>query len=706
MSNLQRRFNTHWLSQVRRLRLYLQQSVFYVTQVLTYKDKRTDVITANNLAATDFMTRNDISHPDTLDDWQLPLQQAALQVWAAKYQRRDAHRHALEHTIADSLARVATAISHVESGRSSQREWQQKFLWALRRGAIPGGRIMANAGTDSDCSTINCTVAGPITGEATALKTTLAEAQQTLQAQCGIGYDFSALSSTTQPRHAPLDTIRALNALCDETNTTQRRGAQMGVLDIAHADIEAFIRAKHTPGELSCFNLSVLVSDAFIDALDHDRIWPLVASGDNKPVKEIRARELWQQLLRSSYDTGDPGVLFIDRINAGNNNWFCENIRATNPCGEQPLPAYGSCLLGSIDLTRFVLYPFRAQACFDWQGFRDVVAVFTRMLDNVADIANLPLAQQRFEMQHKRRHGMGVLGLGSALALLGIRYGSLRSRQFLDRVCRELVLTGWKTGVQLAQEKGAAPIMHEQFIVSDEMLQRNPRLHEDGIRRGDSLPGRVLLGRYSQHLQLIARHDRRLARHIIEHGARFTHHSSIAPTGTIALALANNASSGIEPTFALQQRRAFAPASDQQQWLELQALEWLAWQHRPASITRNMPRSFVSAHQVTPEQHLQMQATAQRWIDGAISKTINIPTDYPFEDFASLYRKAYALGVKGCTVFRFNPSRGQQVLCEDPALERECCDALTPSPSPAGRGGLAQGFQRASPLSLRERGRG
>jgi len=611
---------------------------------------------------------------DTIHAWHLPTQSAVLQVWQKKYQARDAHDRVIDRDIAATRKRVATALAAVEISHSQQRYWRDRFLWALKNGAIPGGRIVANAGIGSKNSTINCTVAGPISADEKSLCVTMAEAQQTLHAQCGIGYDFSALSSTKHPRNSPLHVIAALNALCMDTNTAQRRGAQMGVLDIAHPDIEAFIEAKNTPGELSCFNLSVLVSDAFVAALDDDRSWPLVAPGSGVQVKKIRARDLWQKLLRSSYETGDPGVLFIDRINAGNNNWFCENIRATNPCGEQPLPPYGSCLLGSIDLTHFVLHPFSRHATFDWPRLGDVIAVFTRMLDNVVDIANLPLEQQRFEMQHKRRHGMGVLGLGSALVLLGIRYGSQRSLQFLDRVCRELVLVGWKAGVQLAEEKGAAPIMHEQFMVSDEMLQRNPQLQRDGIKHGDSLPGRVLLGRYSQHMQLIAKHDRKLAQHIIEHGARFTHHSSIAPTGTIALALANNASSGIEPTFALHQRRAFAPTSEEGRWLELHALEWLAWQHRPQTIKRKISRSFISAHEVTPEQHLLMQATAQRWIDGAISKTINIPTDYPFEDFAQLYRRAYELGVKGCTAFRFNPARGEQVLCEDPAQGRDCCD--------------------------------
>lgn len=659
--------------------------------------------------------------------WVLPLQAAALDIWDRKYRLRAGNGDPVDASLADTYDRVATALAEPEQTPEQRQYWRERFLWALQHGAIPAGRIISNAGAQQykpATSTINCTVSGTIHDSMDDILGKLHEAGMTLKAGAGIGYEFSTL----RPRNAyvsgagahtsgPLSFMDIYDRMCFTISSAGgRRGAQMATFDIGHPDVVEFIRAKREHGRLRQFNLSLLITEEFMAAVTGDRQWPLAfplarhelaqTALDLKdpaqvlwrewPVTDdylvnaeglvacriyrtVSARWLWNVIMQSTYDYAEPGFILIDRYNEMNNNWFCENLRATNPCGEQGLPPYGTCLLGSINLTSFVRRPCHEDAGFDWKSYREVVAIFTRMLDNVVEMNGLPLAPQRAEILRKRRHGMGFLGLGSTLAMLGIRYGDPESLMFTEEVSRELALVGWQTALELAKEKGPAPIMEEDFVVTAQWLRRRPEMQADGWRVGDVIKGRELHARYSRYMQKIAAIAPSLVAELAQVGARFTHHSSIAPTGTISLSLANNASNGIEPSFAHHYtRNVIREGKKSKEKIEVWSYELLAYrelvnpQASPESTEQEtrLPDSFVTSECVTPRQHVAIQAAAQRWIDSSISKTINVPRDFPFEDFKDIYLLAHEQDLKGCTTFRFNPEAFQGVLVKNTDLEQ------------------------------------
>jgi ribonucleoside-diphosphate reductase alpha chain len=665
----------------------------------------------------------------------IPLQPASDDIWRSKYQLRDYSGNAIDASLDATFQRVARALADLEATPEKQRYWYQKFLWALEHGAIPAGRIISNAGAQAykpATSTINCTVSGTIHDSMDDILKKVHDAGMTLKSGAGIGYEFSTLrpaaayvSGSGAQTSGPLSFMDIYDRLCFTISSAGgRRGAQMATFDIGHPDVLDFIRAKREDGRLRQFNLSLLITSEFIEAVKADAIWPLAfpLTEDEIEAKQIRlddpdtviwrdwpikspyisndqgqvacliyktvaASQLWDVIMTSTYDYAEPGFILIDQYNEMNNNWFCENIRATNPCGEQGLPEYGACLLGSINLARLVTAPFTDAAGFDWQSYRELVKVFTRMLDNVVEINGLPLQQQRDEIISKRRHGMGYMGLGSALTLMGIGYGSEQALAFTEQVTRELAITGWECALELAKEKGPAPIMNETYEVTPEMLSRRPEMVKDGWRPGDQVKAKVLHAKYSRYMQKIARLKPQLVEQLAETGARFTHHSSIAPTGTIALSIGNNVSNGIEPSFAHHySRNIIRQGKKSKEKVDVWSYELLAYRQLvnpdatpdampdatpgAGNAAETLPDYFVSSDDISPKQHVDMQAAAQEWIDSSISKTANIPADYPYEDFKDIYLYAYEKKLKGCTTFRFNPDAFQGVLVKESDLDK------------------------------------
>ena len=664
---------------------------------------------------------------DGLKTFDIDHQEASVDIWDKKYRLKDFDANPVDVTIDDTFKRVAKALSEVEDA-DKQDQCYEEFLWALRSGAIPAGRIMSNAGSmeyKPATSTINCTVSGSIQDSMSGILDKVTEAGLTLKAGCGIGYEFSTL----RPKGAyvtgagaftsgPLSFMDIYDKTCFTVSSAGgRRGAQMATFDVSHPDVEEFIKVKREDGRLRQFNLSLLITNEFIEAVKGDEDWQLVFPLDpslpeskeidlndsNKVIwkdwvktegyltneegqvackvyKTIPARKLWDLIMASTYDYAEPGFILIDKVNEMNNNWFDENIRATNPCGEQPLPEYGSCLLGSVNLTKFVKDPFTNDAEFDWETFREVVKVFTRMLDNVVEINGLPIDQQRDEIFRKRRHGMGFLGLGSTMTMLTMKYGSDESLEFTEKVSRELAVTGWRASLDLSKEKGPAPILKEDFDVTQEMLRKRPEMLDDGYVVGDKVKGSVLHAKYSRYMQKIGQEDPELIEELAKQGARFTHHSSIAPTGTISLSIGNNVSNGIEPSFAHHYfRNVIREKKKTKEKVDVYSFELLSYIDKinsKADINAEqgaenaLPDYFITADDITPKQHVDVQSASQEWIDSSISKTANVPTDFPFEEFKDIYLYAHERNLKGCTTFRFNPEAFQGVLVKEKDLEQ------------------------------------
>jgi ribonucleoside-diphosphate reductase alpha chain len=658
------------------------------------------------------------------DSKENPFQEASLDIWDKKYRLKSKTGEIIDEAIDDTYKRVARAIAEVEEGEEKREEWYRSFLWALRRGAIPAGRITSNAGAKEHkpaTSTINCTVSGTIRDSMDGILEKVHEAGLTLKAGCGIGYEFSTLrpkgayvSGAGAYTSGPLSFMDIYDKMCFTVSSAGgRRGAQMATFEVGHPDAMDFIRAKREDGRLRQFNCSLLITDEFMQAVADDDDWALafpINENESTGVdledaehilwrewpdtqgyitredglvacrihKKVPARRMWDMIMSSTYDFAEPGFIMVDRINEMNNNWFCENIRATNPCGEQPLPPYGACLLGSVNLTRFVESPFTKEAAFNWEEYRKVVQIFTRMLDNVVEINGLPLGKQRDEIARKRRHGMGFLGLGSTMTMLGMKYGDEDSVGFTEKVAREMAMAGWEEALELSREKGPAPIMNEEFVVTGDMLRHRPEMRADGYRAGDRVAGKVLLAKYSRYMQRVAEHNPELVESLTEEGARFTHHTSIAPTGTISLSLANNVSNGIEPSFAHHySRNVIREGRKSKEKVEVYSYELLAYRTKvnPNAMpyaeddASRLPDCFITAEDISPNAHVDIQAAAQIWVDSSISKTANVPTDFPYEEFKDIYTYAYHKGLKGCTTFRFNPEAFQGVLVKDKDLE-------------------------------------
>ncbi|MFM9938536.1 MAG: adenosylcobalamin-dependent ribonucleoside-diphosphate reductase [Hyphomicrobiaceae bacterium] len=550
-------------------------------------------------------------------------------IWDLKYRLRSPEGEPLEATLEDTWARVATAAAQPEKKCGSQR-WAETFRVAMSDLAfLPAGRIIAGAGSGRDVTLFNCFVMGAIDDDLSAIFENVREAALTMQRGGGIGHDFSTLRPEGALVHSigagasgPVSFMDVWDAMCRTIMSAgQRRGAMMATLRCDHPDIEAFVDAKADAARLRNFNLSVLVTDAFRAAVEADADWPLVFAGT--VFRTVRARALWERIMRATYDYAEPGVIFIDRINAQNNLAYCEEIRATNPCGEQPLPPYGACLLGSINLARLVVAPFTVEARLDETRLAALVPTAVRCLDNIIDVSAYPLPAQQREAKAKRRIGLGITGLADALIMCGVGYGTPEGRALAQRWMQQIEAAAYLASAELAAEKGPFPLYDVDRFLAAPNVARLPAEVRDAIRR---------------------------------HGIRNGCLTSIAPTGTISL-LAGNVSSGIEPVFDFRYSRRIR---GQGSAVETEVVEDYA--HRLFRQNRGeaapLPPAFVTAGMLTPRQHLEMQAALQPHVDSSISKTINCPEQMPFEAFKEIYAEADRLGLKGCTTFRPNPVTG------------------------------------------------
>ena len=548
------------------------------------------------------------------------------QIWDMKYRLKDQNGTFLEQTVQDTWHRIAKALSEVET---EPKKWETIFYNALTDFKfLPAGRITAGSGTKRNVTLFNCFVMGVIPDSMSGIFDMLKEAALTMQQGGGIGYDFSTIrpkgslvKGIAADASGPVSFMDVWDSMCRTIMSAgSRRGAMMATMRCDHPDIEEFIAAKSDSQKLRMFNLSVLVTDAFMDAVKKGEDWKLIYN--NKVYSVIKAADLWDQIMRATYNFAEPGVIFIDRINATNNLSYCETITATNPCGEQPLPPYGACLLGSINLAKLVEQPFDENAYLDVSQLEDLVSTAVRMMDNVIEVSQFPLEAQKLEAKNKRRIGLGVTGLADALLMVGLRYGSDEAVKKTEKWMKTIALSAYKASINLAEEKGAFPLFDpEKFIVSGKMIQMDEdvkqAVHKFGIRN-------ALL-------------------------------TSIAPTGTISL-YAGNVSSGIEPVFAYSYKRKVLQNDGSH--VEEEVVDYAVQLWRDKFGDAPLPDFFVSAQNLTPADHVKMQAAAQKWVDSSISKTINCPEDISFDDFKEVYIQAYDTGCKGCTTYRPNEVTG------------------------------------------------
>ena len=557
-------------------------------------------------------------------------------IWDMKYRFKPSFGGEPEQRVEDTWRRVANAIAAAEAPEERSR-WAAAFYGILEDYRfLPAGRILAGAGTDRQVTLFNCFVMGRIPDSLDGIFTQLKEAALTMQQGGGIGHDFSTL----RPRGAavkgvgadasgPLSFMDVWDAMCKTIMSAgMRRGAMMATMRCDHPDIEDFIAAKRQPGRLRNFNLSVLVTERFMQAVKAGEDWPLVFEG--KTFRTVPATRLWDQIMRATYDYAEPGVIFIDRVNAENNLSYCETIGSTNPCGEQPLPPYGACLLGSLNLTRFILDPFEADARIDAAALGEAAGVAVRFMDNVIDVSNYPLPQQREEAFAKRRIGLGITGLADALAMCGLVYGTPEAASAAEAWMAEIERAAYGASVALARARGAFPLFDAARFARTGHAAGLPQELRDAIAR-DGIRNGLL--------------------------------TSIAPTGTISL-LAGNVSSGIEPIFSIRQERRILQADGStrsERVTDYAASLWWRLKGEDAAL----PAAIITADQLTPSDHLAMQAAVQRHVDSSISKTINIPEDFSFDAFRSVYEDAYDKGLKGCTTFRPNAITGS-VLSSTP----------------------------------------
>jgi len=589
-------------------------------------------------------------------------------VWDAKYRYRGRDGRA-ETDIRESWQRIATALAAVET--RDRGGWAQRFYKALEDFRfLPAGRIQAGAGTDHRVTLFNCFVMGRIADDMESIFSNLYEGAITMQQGGGIGVDFSTLRPRGTQAHSsgtiasgPVSFMEVWDAMCGTIlSTGARRGAMMATLRCDHPDIEEFVTVKGETGRLTNFNVSVQVSDDFIDAVRRDADWPLVFPTDSvgegeetverswpgtdgptrcRVLRRVRARDLWERIMAGTYDHAEPGVLFVDTVNRMNTLAYCEDITATNPCGEIPLPPYGACDLGSINLVKFVQEPFSEQARLDLEAIAETTATAVRMLDNVIDVSRYPLAAQAEKARNTRRTGLGITGLADALMMLGLQYDSEAARAQAVQAMRAICHTAYRTSIALAEDKGTFPAFDSEAYLNSGFLTDMPADIRDGIAKS---------------------------------GIRNSHLLSIAPAGSISL-LADNISSGLEPVYAFEQTRALLDAEGNRQRYRIKDYAWRKWRDQVGDHA-SPPAHFVTTAELPARAHLDMQAALQPYVDNAVSKTVNVAEDYPYEAFKDLYMEAFDLGLKGCTTFRPNPVTGAVIEAgagEQGARATHCC---------------------------------